>query len=178
MIWWASESIFKPLMVYTVSFLPKSNIKCDTILYQIPGTLSVRAMNAVLQSEAFIAAWVCHKISQMHQETRKSFGQQIQTTYGPQHNISANINNYQFSYNISHFGHPLSIRNGILCCNESHSLLFDCFITFLGYITMILGASGSIYKPLMVHTVPFPPKLTSSFIQNIRFWAPRPQHMK
>jgi len=59
----------------------------------------------------------------------------------------------------------------MLYCKERQQLLVKRLITFLIYKWIIGRASGSIYKPVMVNTMPVLPKTTLKFMQNISFWA-------
>ena len=102
--------------------------------------------------------------------------QHIQAPYGQAWIISAK-NYSQTSGKISYFGHPFSTGKGMLCCKETHTLMLECFITFLRCIWMLTGSSGSIYKHRMAKSVLFLPKTTIKFQENIRNWAPS-QHWK
>ena len=49
----------------------------------------------------------------------------------------------------------------MIYCNERYALpQLECFVTFLRQIKKIGGASGSIFKPLIAHTVLFLPTST------------------
>ena len=67
-------------------------------------------------------------------------------TYGSYCAISANID-FKIAHKISDLGCALSMVNGMMCCNERHTLLLKYVITFLRYIRMVrrelLAASKS-----------------------------------
>ena len=96
----------------------------------------------------------------MYKDDWQSFWQHLQAGHG-QHHVVTNKNNSQISCKISGFGHPLFKGNGILCCKEMYSLLFEWFLTFSRCIRMIRGAFGSIYTHLGV--LSFLPKTTVKF---------------
>ena len=58
---------------------------------------------------------------------------------------------------------PLSMGNGMICCKERHPLLLKGFISFLWCIRKTGGAFDNIHKPIIVHIVPFPLRLTLKF---------------
>ncbi len=64
---------------------------------------------------------------------------------------------------MSDLGYPLCTKNGMLCNEERPSLLMKGFIAFLRCIGKVRGASGSIYKPLMVHIEPLLLRMTLQF---------------
>ena len=74
--------------------------------------------------------------------------------YGP-HGVISATNNSQIWCKMSASRHPLCTEIGMLCHKERHTLLLECFITFLRCMRMNGRASVSIYMPLMVHTVSF-----------------------
>ena len=80
-----------------------------------------------------------------------------------QHRVISAKNDSQISCKMSDFGHPLCAGNNMMCCKERHPLLLECFIPFFRGIRMIRKASGSIYKPVMVNSVPLLTKATLKF---------------
>ena len=83
--------------------------------------------------------------------------------YSPHCCVISVKNKYQSSSKTSDFRLPLRTGNGMLCCKERHTLLVGCFVTFLGYMWKLRGATDIIYQPLMVHMVSFLPKTTLIF---------------
>ena len=69
------------------------------------------------------------------------------------------------------FGHPISTGNGMTCCKERHSLLLNCFISFLGCKRKVGGVSSSIYKPLMVPFMQFVLWTTLNFHTKYQIWG-------
>ena len=67
------------------------------------------------------------------------------------------------------WAHQISLGNVMLYCKVMHSLLLECFITYLIYIGMIEGASGNVSDPLMVNTVSFLPNNIPNLKQNNQF---------
>ena len=57
--------------------------------------------------------------------------------------------------------------NGMMCCKKIHPLMLKCFIPFLRFIRKVGGASGSIYKPFIVHMVPFSSEADSQYANKI-----------
>ena len=82
----------------------------------------------------------------------------------PHHVISTKRKPSNFMQNIR-FRDPFSTGIGLMCCNERHPLLLGCFITLLGCIRMIRGASEYICKQITVYIIPFLPKTTNKFNQ-------------
>ena len=68
--------------------------------------------------------------------------------YSPHCCVISVKNKYQSSSKTSVFRLPLRTGNGMLCCKERHTLLVECFVTFLGYMWRLRGATDIIYKPL------------------------------
>ena len=68
--------------------------------------------------------------------------------------------NSQIGCKITAFGHPHYTEYWMLWFNESHPLLHKFFITLLRCIRMIIRASVSICKHLMVNTVSYLLKTT------------------
>ena len=62
-------------------------------------------------------------------------------------------------HEISHFGCPFSMGNGLLCSEERYPLLLECSIRSLRCIMIMARVSDCLHKPLMVNT-------TMSFLQN------------
>ncbi len=65
--------------------------------------------------------------------------------------------NPQISSKITNFRHHLSPCSMVMCLEESHPLLLECFLTFLRCIRMIGRSSDSISDPLLVNTLSFLP---------------------
>ena len=63
--------------------------------------------------------------------------------------------NSQIEHKMLDFWYPISMANVIPYCKERYSLLMPCFITFVVYIyiTLIRGASDSIFKPFVGLTI-------------------------
>ena len=69
----------------------------------------------------------------------------------------------QLSNVVLNCGGNLHTENGMLCCNMTHPLLVEYFITFFPWNRMLGRALDSIYKPLMIYTVLFLSKTTFKF---------------
>jgi len=94
----------------------------------------------------------------------------------PHHVISTKRKPSNFMQNIR-FRHPFSTVSWLMCCNESHHSLFECFITFLRCIRTIIGASGSTYQYPIAQTKSFLPK--TNLKCHAEYWILAPfQHRK
>ena len=82
-----------------------------------------------------------------------------ETLYGSNNVISDKIIS-QISHKILNFGDAPSTESRILCCHNRYTLLLKCLETFIGCIIRIRGATHSIYKPQLVCTMSFLPRLT------------------
>ena len=61
---------------------------------------------------------------------------------------------------------------------ERYPLLLKYSMTYFRRIRMVGGACCSIFQPLVVHAVSFPPRLTLKFHTNTRSFGVPSQHMK
>jgi len=59
----------------------------------------------------------------------------------------------------------------MICYEERYPLLLKWFIIFLRYTSKVGGASDSIYKPLIVHVMPFLPRLTLKLHAKYQIWG-------
>ena len=82
------------------------------------------------------------------------------------------ITTTQISSEISNFGHQIVQGNMILCNEDRHPLLLECFLTSLRCIRTIVRASDSLSDPPMVNTVSFLQKKPSNLKPYNQFWAP------
>ena len=57
---------------------------------------------------------------------------------------------------------------GWCTCNERHSLLLKCCVPFLRCIRKMRWVSASIYKPFMVHSVSFSPRMTLKLLSKYK----------
>ena len=71
---------------------------------------------------------------------------------------------------IPDFRYPLRTKEGMLCCKERHILMLRCAVTFLRYMRKVVGASGSIYEPFIVHAVSFLLRLTLRLYTYHQIW--------
>ena len=58
-------------------------------------------------------------------------------------------------HEISNFGCPFSMGNGLLCSEERYPLLLECSIRSLRCIMIMARVSDCLHKPLMVKTMSF-----------------------
>ena len=63
--------------------------------------------------------------------------------------------------------YPLSTGNDMLCYDERHTILLDCVMIFIVCVRKVGGASDSIYKPLMVHTMSLLPNVAFQLTHKI-----------
>ena len=62
---------------------------------------------------------------------------------------------FQTTHKMIDSGYPLNTVNDMMYYKERHLLLLEYSVSFIEWIRMIRRASGSIYNPLMVHTISF-----------------------
>ena len=108
--------------------------------------------DVVMQWETSIADGVALSIPYMPEGDGRSLWKHPWSHHGPYQAISAKIDS-QISYKIQGFRYPLSMGNGMLCCNELHPLLMKWSESFLVCIREKGGAFESIFQPSMDHTV-------------------------
>ena len=143
----ASDNIYEPIMINTVSFSAKndSQISCKYSDFGHPFRTGNRMMCYEkihsLLLECFIAFLRCIALIRGASD-------------GTKHPLMVNIisclpKNYsQFLCKKSDFGHPLSTRNWRLCCKERHPLLLKWFKTVLGCMRMLEGLQTTYTSPL------------------------------
>ena len=108
----------------------------------------------------------------MHEYDWKSLWLHLQAPHGPHLSITTKTT-LNFHTICQSLGTPFLKGNWMMCCKETHPLLFKCLMTFLRCIKMIGRSSDSIYKPVMVNTVSFLQKQLSNFMQHVKLlWAP------
>ena len=151
-------------MVNTVPFLLQITLKCH-VKYQSLGTPFLKGNRMLCCKDRHTLLLGCliaffRYITMI--ERAPNTDSIYKATYGP-HCVISVKNKYQSSSKISVFRLPLRTGNGMLCCKERHTLMVECFMTFLGYMWKLRGATDIIYKPLMVHMVSFLPKTTLIF---------------
>ena len=154
MIGRASDNIFDPITVDTVSFL---TIKCWKLLMPITnvghniirGNMMVCHMDRhPLLLERFITFLNWEKRLEEPLEAYLIPSWSTQPLF-------YQINTQRISSQKSYFGHKISQGNAIFCHKDRHPLLLECFRTFVRCIMMVGWSSGSIFGPLMVNTVSF-----------------------
>ena len=127
--------------------------------------------DTVLQWDTSIAAWGFHNLLYIYKDACRSFWYHL-----PPPALCSTLCHFSWKQpsdfiKCHSLGTPFPKGNGMLYCKERQQLLVKCLITFLIYKWIIGRASGSIYKPVMVNTMPVLPKTTLKFMQNISFWA-------
>ena len=172
MIGRVSDSIFKPIMVNTVSFLPRTTLKFH-IKYQIClGTLSAQKMENCATSRGTHCCLNCLMPSI---DVWGWLEELMTASTSPIWSTSCPFYWKQFSNFMENvrFGYPLRTGNRIMCIKERHTLLLEWSITFLRYIRMIRKSFyHHLQAPCGPHHVIFYQKQLSNFMQNIRIRAP------
>ena len=162
----ASDSIWKPVMVNIVSFLLKMtlkfHVKCESL-----GTPFLRGNRMVCSKDSRPLLLKCLITFLIYIRMIRRASDSIYKSLHGQHHVITTKNNSQISCKISSFGYPLRTQNGMLCYKERHALLLEYSMTVLTYMRIIRGASYSICKHLMVHTVSLLP--TTSILYDAKY---------
>ena len=98
----------------------------------------------------------------MHEYDWKSLWLHLQAPYGPHLPITTKTT-LNFHTICQSLGTPFLKGNWMMCCKETHPLLFKCLMAFLRCIKMIGRAFDGIYVLLMVYTMSFLTKATIKF---------------
>ena len=136
-----------PLIVHTLLFLSRSNLKLHT-KYQILGTVSISTESGMLWCQDRHPLLLKYLTIFSPCMRNASF----QVVYGLGELLKAFISHLwvtmcDFSYvdsqgtnKIPDLEYPLNRRKGVICCNERHSLLLKYFISFLRCMSNVKGA--------------------------------------
>ena len=147
-----SDSIYEPLVIHTMQFLPRLTLKLHTKC-PILGTLSAQEIKSCIVSSHIHCYWSV---------STSSFNAQG-NIWGASDSIYEPLVNHTVSYlsmltlklhtKCQILGTLSAQERGMICCKERHPLLMQCFILFLRGRRKMGGDSDSIYKPFMVRTL-------------------------
>jgi len=87
--------------------------------------------DAVLQGETTIAAQVFHNLPQMYKDDCNSFWQHLQAPYEITVSFILKKTTLQSHKKYQTLGTPFLRGDEMMCCNDIHTLLLECLITFL-----------------------------------------------
>ena len=151
-VWGASDSIYKPLMVHTVSCLLILSLTFHA-KYCVFGTLSAwrNGMLWYNESDALLldcsnAFLICITV----------IGRDSENFYTPLVNQIISfvlILSQHFMQNIVCFRTLSAWKTGWCATRRDIHFVLNCFITLLKYLKMILGALDVIYRTVLAHTV-------------------------
>ena len=145
------DSIYKPIVVHAMSFLPRSTLKLQSKC-QIWGTLSSWEMGCWATKCDIHCYWIG---SYPTLDVWGRLEELLAAFTNPSLFIAFIQVDSQIAHKMTDFGYPPCKRTGTGCCTERYQLLLECCIPFLGCICKMRGGFDSIYTPFIVHTVSF-----------------------
>ena len=162
MMGWASDSINKPVMVYTKPILPRLTFKLHT-KYKMLSTFSAQEMGWCTAIGDTHCCWSlpipsCGIFEKMRLASDSIYKHLLLFT--PWHFCHTDS---QIASTIPYDGYPLtlSMGNGMMCCKDTHPLLLKYRKPFMACMRKLRWASDDIiYMPNVVYFVRFPLKFT------------------